>query len=226
MKSMWGRLSSNATAALSAVQEAYISTGKEGPAESPKEAELSGRTLSAWPDAAEGSSSSSGTTLPGTASWSPSTAAAMAPLTASGNPWATTKPVSPQIPSIFDNPWRTDAESAPRLLDAPITSRMSRSLSSPTPPKSLPAASSPWARESVADVELPGGPLSHSSTTPSATSPLQSLDSLSAAMPPISRASPSPSPPDPPANAAEPGPTKEPKEPWDKNIDPLGVGLG
>ncbi|TRM62541.1 protein-tyrosine phosphatase-like protein [Schizophyllum amplum] len=174
MKSMWGRLSSNATAALSAVQEAYISTGKEGPAESPKEAELSGRTLSAWPDAAEGSSSSSGTTLPGTASWSPSTAAAMAPLTASGNPWATTKPVSPQIPSIFDNPWRTDAESAPRLLDAPITSRMSRSLSSPTPPKSLPAASSPWARESVADVELPGGPLSHSSTTPSATSPLQS----------------------------------------------------
>ncbi|KAI5828942.1 phosphatases II [Schizophyllum commune Tattone D] len=213
MKSMWGRLSSNATAALSAVQEAYnANAGKEGSAQTPKEAELTGRPLGAgtWPDEAEESTSSNPAM---TASWSPSTAP-VPPV--STNPWATTTPASPKIPSIFENPWRVEEESTPktRLLDAPV-GRLSRSLSSPTPPSTQPAAS-PWATEATPSVE----PLSVSFIAPSTSA-------SSTAPSPVASTAQAPVSHEPLTIEDKPQPAKvEPDAKPEKDIDPLGVGLG
>ncbi|KAF9469358.1 protein phosphatase, partial [Collybia nuda] len=93
VRSVWGKLSSNASAALSVVQDAYVGVAKDlrnvGATEgesSTRTAELRDRdTLTAWGD--ETSSTSRGVeTLP----------------VGTGNPWATSK--SPH-PSLDDNPW-------------------------------------------------------------------------------------------------------------------------
>ncbi|KAJ7632852.1 protein-tyrosine phosphatase-like protein [Roridomyces roridus] len=112
VKSVWGKLSSNASAAFSAVQEAYVGAAKdlrgpigEGEMQS-RTAELSGRdTLRAWGQepAAEAHATSS---------------------SQSENPWSvdSSSSVSASSSSLFENPWGAPPRPDSRLLStAPAT---------------------------------------------------------------------------------------------------------
>ncbi|KAF7363665.1 Phosphoinositide 3-phosphatase [Mycena sanguinolenta] len=115
VKSVWGKLSSNASAALSVVQEAYVGVAKDlrntgGESEShAKTSELSGRdTLRAWGEDTAPAPSGSGF----------------------ANPWNTTtdtsesssSSTSPSSSGIFDNPWGTLSRRAGTLLSSsPVT---------------------------------------------------------------------------------------------------------
>ncbi|KAJ7219515.1 protein-tyrosine phosphatase-like protein [Mycena pura] len=119
VKSVWGKLSSNASAALSVVQDAYNDVrGHDG--ESPeKTSELSSRdVLRAWGE--ESVQEPMGSVVP-----------------ASPNPWDTDSSMSTNpsasSSSIYDNPWRT----LPRHPKDPVTdgsvSAISRAQSSTSP---------------------------------------------------------------------------------------------
>lgn len=127
VKSVWGKLSSNASAAFSVVQDAYVGVAKDlrnagsGDNEpSGKTAELRGReTLSAW---GEESTSTSPPVLSGLDSLS---------LTSS-NPWATTERSTRSV--IEDNPWGSvRSPSAPTTsFDDPSTLPDDPTVSRPT----------------------------------------------------------------------------------------------
>lgn len=98
VKSVWGKLSSNATAAFSVVQDAYTSVAKDlrnNGGEEPSEgsSELKGRdTLSAWGEETSVSPLTQGPN-------------SLASLTL-GNPWATTNSLSlPPASELDGNPW-------------------------------------------------------------------------------------------------------------------------
>ncbi|KAG6854569.1 hypothetical protein C0991_004905 [Blastosporella zonata] len=124
VKSIWGKLSSNASAALSVVQDTYVSVakdfigGNEGEP-STRTAELRSRdTLNAW---GEDIPSSSLSTSPSRGGLAPLT------LPAAANPWAT--PRAPTPPSTLeDNPWGS-VRSPPREPDPPAAAETYRSLS-------------------------------------------------------------------------------------------------
>ncbi|KAK2466754.1 hypothetical protein APHAL10511_001012 [Amanita phalloides] len=93
MKSMWGKLSSNASAALSVVQEAYTGVAKDlAKGNETGQAELQPRTnLEDWTET-ETSTISHVRSRP---FYSTTT-----------NPWATSRPRHPTVPSLFEeNPW-------------------------------------------------------------------------------------------------------------------------
>ncbi|KDR73599.1 hypothetical protein GALMADRAFT_251342 [Galerina marginata CBS 339.88] len=104
VKSVWGKLSSNASAAFSVVQDAYagvakdlMNTGGVGEETSERTSELRGReTLSAWGQER---------------SHSPSPHSRVPPVVTLTNPWSTSQP-SRHV-SIFDqNPWGSTSDSS------------------------------------------------------------------------------------------------------------------
>ncbi|KAG6910294.1 hypothetical protein DXG01_011691 [Tephrocybe rancida] len=124
VKSIWGKLSSNASAALSVVQDTYVNvakdfiSGNEGEAPA-RTAELRSRdTLSAWGEEPPTSSVSTSPSRGGLASLSLPTAA---------NPWANPRARTP--PSVLEhNPWGV-VRSPPRLpLDPEPPYQSSRPL--------------------------------------------------------------------------------------------------
>lgn len=97
VKSMWGRLQSNASAALSVVQDAYVKTGSSSQADenNPSSAQVlrDRQSLNVWgEDSTSSTESSTGETVLSTS-----------------NPWSTpSSSVSDGQPNIFsDNPWGT-----------------------------------------------------------------------------------------------------------------------
>jgi myotubularin-related protein 6/7/8 len=209
VKSVWGKLSSNASAALSVVQEAYVgvakdlrNTGQDGDSQE-KTAELSSRdSLRAWGEEP----------APG-----PSRLATAGLVPAGPNPWNTASSgstfsasASASTSGIFENPWGAFShQSNDPLVDSPgsvATSIPAQQRSDPISHYALPADPT---------VALPSKQRSLS------TSPLESglsamtLDSVSA-------------PPRPRESAAAADPPKAPpptSKPASNDIDPLGVGL-
>ncbi|KIK59568.1 hypothetical protein GYMLUDRAFT_201729 [Collybiopsis luxurians FD-317 M1] len=130
VKSVWGKLSSNASAAFSAVQGAYDGVARDlntrsGPA-SPvpsKSEEMNIRShLPSWGEEAHTISSSS--SPPSSASFS---------LPTVRNPWATVNTSRPSATSVFssyENPWGQSEESA---LTSTSTGGENTTLSSPLP---------------------------------------------------------------------------------------------
>jgi len=111
VKSMWGKISSNASAAFSVVQDAYDGVTKGLPTSSgsgdseitDKTAELRTRdTLRTWGDDEP------------FASWEPPRSSTVGP---SSNPWASVKSGRSVVPAPFENPWHsvrtTPQQSAP-----------------------------------------------------------------------------------------------------------------
>ncbi|KAJ7286081.1 protein-tyrosine phosphatase-like protein [Mycena rebaudengoi] len=204
VKSVWGKLSSNASAALSVVQEAYVgvakdlrNTGTDGEHHA-RTAELSSRdTLKAW-----GEDSTQGPSRP------PAGFAA-----AEENMWNTgssTPSSTPSSSSIFENPWSTFSRSDP-LGEKPLpttpqqpssTSIPTQSRLDPIPQHMLPADPS---------VALPSTPRSTSMGLDSGLSGL-TLGTL-------------PTPQRTPIAADPPKPPPSTSKPVQDDIDPLGVGL-
>ncbi|KAF7322631.1 Protein phosphatase [Mycena chlorophos] len=144
-KSVWGKLSSNATAAFSAVQEAYASASKELNATretrddpmQPKTAELSNRSvLKAWGEENTTSSSLSASHNP----WgSSSTSSVMSASTSSTN-------------SVWDNPWGSSSSemSTPTaradpmaLVGGGLEGMTLESVGAPSPPRKEVASAVP-----------------------------------------------------------------------------------
>jgi hypothetical protein len=111
VKSVWGKLSSNASAAFSAVQDAYVgvakdlrNTGSDDCEPAGKTAELRGRdTLSAWGEASSSSSAVKGLdslTLPASNPWA--TPERTARSTTEDNPWSSVRLPSAAINSFSD----------------------------------------------------------------------------------------------------------------------------
>ncbi|KAF8637411.1 hypothetical protein AX17_002906 [Amanita inopinata Kibby_2008] len=119
MKSMWGKLSSNASAAFSVVQEAYVGVAKDlikggnDVSHTEKTSELQQRTgHDSW---TEPSSIARSTTIP---SYSIST-----------NPWETVKPHHPPIPATYEeNPWSAVSTSSKGMVMSPDDVMLSDSL--------------------------------------------------------------------------------------------------
>lgn len=173
VRSMWGRLSSNATAALSAVQDVYGGVAKDlsklslvaGPGGEGVAGELKSRDeIGAWADPNRPASpdilAATPADSPATAHPSPSTSTApysYSTNTATAlNPWATTK-TRPTVPSmLFDNPWGSPADSAP----APAL---------PEPPRSAPAIHSRTVSNPLENTLV--GPSSFSSAFPTVAVP-------------------------------------------------------
>ena len=100
MRSMWGRVSTSASAALSVVQGAVEEFKKTGPNQEPKEGELKSRSeLRVWGEDDD----------VGSSSWNPGSQ----PIdysTATTNPWATNtmrENLPSQSSGISDNPWKS-----------------------------------------------------------------------------------------------------------------------
>ncbi|KII89144.1 hypothetical protein PLICRDRAFT_175372 [Plicaturopsis crispa FD-325 SS-3] len=173
VRSMWGKLSSNATTAFSAVQEAYgglakdfkgMSLAEEGSA-SDKTSELRSRdTLNAW---GEEQSQLSTSRNPGTSYT----------LGASTNPWASVnKPRSP-IPDISsDNPWNSVRSPPQRnsplgdLFGSPGSLPTDPTIAHPTPRRVSSFASTP-------SRETPDVPLNATQSSIEQSPPLSSSNS-------------------------------------------------
>ncbi|KIY43517.1 phosphatases II, partial [Fistulina hepatica ATCC 64428] len=110
MKSVWGRLSSSASAALSAAQDAYAGVAKEFrgaelPTSTSKVVKLrDGEALQTWDTTEVEASASSSQTFASSLQQSPLSRSAPVVLP-SENPWA--KAAADPLPSLFDNPWET-----------------------------------------------------------------------------------------------------------------------
>ncbi|KAJ7087792.1 protein-tyrosine phosphatase-like protein [Mycena epipterygia] len=210
VKSVWGKLSSNASAALSVVQEAYVgvakdlrSTGQDGES-STKTAELSSRdTLRAWgeePEPAQGSSRSAAGFVP-----------------PSPNPWNTdssgSTSTSASSSSIFENPWGTFSRSTSDPLgDNPVsTAPRAPSSSMSTPMQQRPDPIRQYTLPADPTVALP------STQRVPLESGLSAMTLASVSGSPRPRESAAAAPP------KTPPPTSKPASLGD--IDPLGVGL-
>ncbi|KAJ7940390.1 protein-tyrosine phosphatase-like protein [Mycena leptocephala] len=208
VKSVWGKLSSNASAALSVVQEAYVgvakdlrNTGQESDSQA-KTAELSSRdTLRAWGEEPAQTSSLAGSGF----------------VPASPNPWNTdsseSTSTSASSSGIFENPWGTFSRSSGSLLaSSPLVTTPS-STSTPTQQRADPISKS-----------LPGLPADPTVALPTPRAlladPLESeLSRMTLETVAASTRSRTPVVADPPK---PPSPTTKPVA---DNIDPLGVGL-
>lgn len=122
VKSMWGKFSSNASAAFSVVQDAYAGVARDlmnssqGEESQEKTSELRGRdTLSAWGEER---------------SRTPTPSSSIPPITLA-NPWSTSRPG--RQPSIFEeNPWGLSVESNHQETIRTTTTSVS-AISSPLP---------------------------------------------------------------------------------------------
>ncbi|KAJ7709637.1 protein-tyrosine phosphatase-like protein [Mycena rosella] len=207
VKSVWGKLSSNASAALSVVQEAYggvakdlRNTGQDGDSHA-KTAELSSRdSLRAW-----GEEPAQGPSRP--------------LFPSSSNPWNTdssdSTSTSASSSSIFENPWGAFSRSNERepLVDSPrsIAPRAASSTATPTqqradpiPQRALPA--DPTVAPPAKQRSMSTGPLESGLSA-------MTLDIVRARTREHTVAA------DPPK---APPPTSKPAS---NDIDPLGVGL-
>ncbi|KAJ6630572.1 protein-tyrosine phosphatase-like protein [Mycena sp. CBHHK59/15] len=209
VKSVWGKLSSNASAALSVVQEAYVgvakdlrNTGNEGDSHE-KTAELSSRdTLSAWgEDPPQPSSNSS---------------AGFVPI--SPNPWNTESTSSSASASsgIFENPWAAfSRHSKDPLIDNPLVGPPRAPLSTSTPTQQHPDPIPQSVLPADPMVALPSAQRSMSASPLASGLAGMTLDTVSAPQ----RMREYPVAADPPK--APPSTAK----PVLNDIDPLGVGL-
>ncbi|KAJ7510118.1 protein-tyrosine phosphatase-like protein [Mycena galericulata] len=216
-KSVWGKLSSNASAALSVVQEAYVgvakdlrSTGSESESHE-KTAELSSReTLRAWgEEPAQGPSRS---------------AAASGFLSPSLNPWSadssesTSTSTSASSSSIFENPWgvKTRPSSDP-LADSPLTTTpwAPSSTSIPTQQQSDPVQQYTLPEDPT--IALPSKQRSLPSGALESGLSAMTLDTVSAPTRPRESALPR-DPPQAPPSTSKPAPNMN-------DLDPLGVGF-
>ncbi|KAJ6463852.1 protein-tyrosine phosphatase-like protein [Mycena vitilis] len=208
VKSVWGKLSSNASAALSVVQEAYVgvakdlrNTGQESDSQPAKTAELSSRnTLRAWGE-------------------EPARAPSPAVIPSSSNPWRadssdSTTP-SAASSSLFENPWGSLSRSTGSLLASNVdtsssTSTPTQQRADPIPPFALPA-------DPTIALPKPGKP--RSPPTSALESGLSEMTLNSVAAPTRSRDAI-------PIQAADPPPAPSPTSKAAPNdIDPLGVGF-
>lgn len=129
VKSVWGKLSSNATAALSAVQEAYDGVTKDlrGPSRGFGEDDNAAKISELRPPDGDGDQSLS--TISGS----------------SYNPWDSMKPQKPSISAFpTDNPWSTARSRSPRPLGSAWDA-------SGTAPSDVDLTSARLPRETVAD---------------------------------------------------------------------------
>ncbi|KAK7037943.1 phosphoinositide 3-phosphatase [Favolaschia claudopus] len=144
MKSVWGRLSSNASAALSVVQEAYVgvardlrNTASEGDPDV-KTSELSGRdTLRTWGEdsAQTPAASTSGFANP----WS--TADSTEPMSLSSST-ATSTSASTSSSGVFENPWGTFSRNTGRQATNSDTIGFSSTATTPIQQQPLPVTES------------------------------------------------------------------------------------
>ena len=197
VKSVWGKLSSNASAALSVVQEAYggvakdfIKPGTDGEL-TEKTAELRTRdSLRAWGDEEPVSEQSAGSSF----------------TVGPNNPWATTKFRMAIPPAPFENPWGSVRTSSPRQS----TIQLIESYDPPSPLPLDPTVAHPVPRSASYHPSKPSRPMESSvSNSDVARSTLLTNEdhpSLKAHTPPRL-----PSPPSQPSLT--------------DNTDPLGVGL-
>ncbi|KAJ6525690.1 protein-tyrosine phosphatase-like protein [Mycena capillaripes] len=203
VKSVWGKLSSNASAALSVVQEAYVGVAKDLRNTSQdsdpqtKTAELSSRdTLRAWGEDTARAPSPAGSGF----------------VPASPNPWNTdssgSSTTSTSSSSIFENPWGTLSRASGSLLaSTPVVSSPS---STPTPTQQR---ADPIQQQSAFPVDPTVSlPKQHSLPTSVLESGLSEMTLKSVAAPTRSR-----------VQASEP--PKAPSPTTAADIDPLGVGL-
>jgi myotubularin-related protein 6/7/8 len=130
VKSMWGKLSSNASAALSVVQDVYTGVAKDLKAQSSGgERELAEkptdlRNSVGWVDD-DFASSSRGAVPRHT-------------LGQSSNPWASVRSRS-SAPSLFDNPWTSSTSSSTPEYDSPTGGIFERGSLPPDPTVALPS---------------------------------------------------------------------------------------
>ncbi|KAF5386999.1 hypothetical protein D9615_001576 [Tricholomella constricta] len=148
VKSIWGKLSSNASAALSVVQDTYTSVAKDlrGGSEGEKTAELRSRdALSAWGEELPSSSTASSTSrglgslsLPTANPWAPSSPRTQ-PLALEENPWGSarlpTRPADPEpYPSLSPLPLDpTVAHPVPRSASSLSSISLTTAPSTTTP---------------------------------------------------------------------------------------------
>jgi myotubularin-related protein 6/7/8 len=227
LRSMWGRLSSNASTALSVVQDAYGGLGEIGrlnvdAGTSPSQGQGAGgelrarEELPAWGEHEGGSGQVR-----------PKTYSAVSGI--SVNPWATTSTRAPRaIPSIYDeNPWGTVRASpsgppADVLPSGPSSAASSWVSSAAAPSRSLSVAAPSGASGAAAASSAP-----LSTTTPSAPLSIAGLpwempvDPTVAVMQPRPMRPPAHMTPD--SRPAPPPPPSQPS-PADDDVDPLGVG--
>lgn len=188
MRSMWGRFSSNATAALSAVQDAAkdfkglsLSAGGTGDGQG---GELKSRDeIGVWGEEPQDQHEQRPSSPRGTGN-------AYTLGSSSTNPWSTTK-ARPNIPSMFlDNPWnttRSPGPEPPRSLPAMETSDLSSTL--PIDPTiALPAAGRP--------------PIGISATRSTSTSP--GTGTLTSSRPLLTPPAVAETPPEQPAPSSDP----------------------
>ena len=216
VRSMWGRFSSNATAAFSVVQDAYGGVAKDlsklsvgGNSGSPDASggpggggELKSRDeINAW--AAPDRPISPPLTPSVETSYSAATPATSATSTFSSsstlNPWASTRSTRPTVPSmLFDNPWSSNFQSSSSLA-TPVSAPATTSSISGLPPPSSSYQSPPTpSRESSGPAgSLPPDPtISLPTPIPASTpraftstqdqDPLSSQSSLSTSLRPSS----------------------------------------
>ncbi|KAK7467356.1 phosphatidylinositol-3-phosphatase ymr1 [Stygiomarasmius scandens] len=196
VRSVWGKLSSNASAAFSVVQDAYdgvakdlnkLSTSPSGASE-----ELRGReALSDWGQDPQGP-----LTEPEPLPVQPSSSSTFTG-TANSNPWATVKSKSPtHTPSPFDNPWNT-VHSPPSRQADPLSWTLGTSESSlpPDPTVSHPLTwGSPSSRKPLSEMKW-------------------DVDKPTPATPPLT------------SGNSESSPNQHTAPSDAKDIDPLGVGF-
>lgn len=111
MKSVWGRLSSNASAAFTAAQGAIGDVTKD----------FKGFSVAGEQQSGERSGEMSSREL---GSWSPSSQRELnSGQASSSNPWATVKPGT-RMPSVLDNPWNTTRQGPPSRQAPPLRESM------------------------------------------------------------------------------------------------------
>ena len=190
VKSMWGRFSSNASAALSVVQDAYggvakdlsklsLGGGPPGDGGGPGGGgELKSREeINAWasPDRPISPVPTPVVESPG-ASMIPSTSVSSTPSFGGGstlNPWASTRGTRPSAPSmLFDNPWSSNFQSNSSATSTPVSTSMPQATGLPSPSEAVrgPLAPSREPTESV-DGLPPDTTVTLPSPIPASTSP-------------------------------------------------------
>ena len=133
MKSMWGKLSSNASAAFSVMQEAYAGVAKDlsKGSEMGQERYSELQPRADFDDWTETPTTSQGKTIP--------------PYITATNPWATSKPRPATIPSLFDeNPWGLTASP---IAKGDLSSSLPLDPTVAHPPASIPGPASSLHRE-------------------------------------------------------------------------------
>ncbi|GJE96888.1 myotubularin family protein [Phanerochaete sordida] len=190
VRSMWGRFSSNASAALSVVQDAYggvakdlskLSLGGAGAGAEGSGGELKSREeINAWssPDRPESPPPASAidSTRGNVPAYSASSSSGTFGFGGSTlNPWATTKPNSrPGVPSmLFDNPWGSNGSSA--ISATPTSSTPTSTIPTGLPPSS--SSTSLSAQSNGSSTSQAPTPFTPPATTPSIPVPAQSPSS-------------------------------------------------